>query len=87
MREVREREVTGESESEGERESDIFYLNDCGVQMTKLWKKKLHARSIRANGRSIRVLQSFPLKEISSRDLMELLNCKKYRRVGTLVSL
>ena len=33
MREVREREVTGESESEsaGERESDIFYLNDCGV--------------------------------------------------------
>ena len=56
MREVREREVTGESESEGERESDIFYLNDCGVQMTKLWKKKLHAWSIRANGRSIRVL-------------------------------
>ena len=40
MREVREREVTGESESEGEgeRESDIFYLNDCRVQMTKLWK-------------------------------------------------
>ena len=42
MREVREREVTGESESEGEgereRESDIFYLNDCGVQMTKLGK-------------------------------------------------
>ena len=36
MREEREREVTGESESEGER--DIFYLNDCGVQMTKLWK-------------------------------------------------
>ena len=38
MREVREREVTGESESEGERVCDIFYLNDCGVQMTKLWK-------------------------------------------------
>ena len=38
VREVREREVMGESESEGERESDIFYLNDCGVQMTKLWK-------------------------------------------------
>ena len=38
MREVREREVSGESESEEEREreSDIFYLNDCGVQMTKL---------------------------------------------------
>ena len=26
VREVREREVTGESESEGERESDIFYF-------------------------------------------------------------
>ena len=38
MREVRGREVTGESESEGERESDIFYLNNCGVQMIKLWK-------------------------------------------------
>jgi hypothetical protein len=38
VREVREREVTGESESEGERESDIFYLKDCGVQMTTLWK-------------------------------------------------
>jgi hypothetical protein len=38
VREVREREVTGESESEGERESDIFCLNDCGVQMTTLWK-------------------------------------------------
>ena len=36
MREVREREVTGESESEGERESDIFYLNDCGAQRTKI---------------------------------------------------
>jgi hypothetical protein len=38
VREVREREVTGESESEGEGESDIFCLNDCGVQMTILWK-------------------------------------------------
>ena len=38
MREVREREVTGESESEGERESDSFHLIDCGVQMSKLWK-------------------------------------------------
>ena len=36
MRELREREVTGESESEGERESDIFYLNDCGAQRTKI---------------------------------------------------
>ena len=38
MREVREREVMGESESEGERERerDIFYLNDCGAQMTKI---------------------------------------------------
>ena len=38
MREVRGREVTGESESEGERESDSFHLIDCGVQMTKLGK-------------------------------------------------
>ena len=38
MREVREREFTGESESESERESDIFYLKGCGVQMTKLWE-------------------------------------------------
>ena len=30
MREVREGEVTGESESEGERESDIFYLMIVG---------------------------------------------------------
>ena len=36
VREVREREVMGESESEGERESDIFYLNDCGAQRTKI---------------------------------------------------
>ena len=36
MREGREREVTGESESEGERECDIFYLNDCGAQRTKI---------------------------------------------------
>ena len=34
MRELREREVTGESESEGER--DIFYLNNCGAQRTKI---------------------------------------------------
>jgi len=38
VREVRGREVTGESESEGERESDSFHLIDCGVQMTKLGK-------------------------------------------------
>ena len=38
MREVRGREVTGESESEGERESDSFHLIDCEVQMTKLGK-------------------------------------------------
>ena len=38
VREVRGREVTGESESEGERESDSFPLIDCGVQMSKLWK-------------------------------------------------
>ena len=36
MREVRESEITGESESEGERESDIFYLNDCGAQRIKI---------------------------------------------------
>ena len=36
VREVREREVMGESESEGERESDIFYLKDCGTQRTKI---------------------------------------------------
>ena len=36
MREVREREVTGESESEGERESDIVYLNNCGAKMRKI---------------------------------------------------
>ena len=30
VREVREREVMGESESEGERESDIFYLMIVG---------------------------------------------------------
>ena len=36
MREGREREVTGESESEGEREIYVFYLNDCGAQRTKI---------------------------------------------------
>ena len=36
MREGREREVTGESESEGKRECVIFsILNDCGAQRTK----------------------------------------------------
>ena len=34
MREVREREVTGESESEEERVCDIFYLNDCGAHLS-----------------------------------------------------
>ena len=36
MRELREREVTGESESEGER--DIFYLNNCGARGQKLYE-------------------------------------------------
>ena len=38
VREVREREVTGESESEGERESYVFYLNDCGSRGQKLYE-------------------------------------------------
>ena len=38
MRELREREVTGESESEGERESYVFYLNDCGSRGQKLYE-------------------------------------------------
>ena len=72
MREVREREVTGESESEGERESDIF-AHELWWSLHEFQLGELETPRPEYPGQwpeySGRVLQSFPLKEISSRDL------------------